>query len=32
MEIWSGNKNMEAYHKMEEELLSKYHGKRKEER
>lgn len=27
MEIWSGNKNMEAYHKREEELLSKYHGK-----
>ncbi len=27
MEIWSGNKNMEAYHQMEEELLSKYHGK-----
>ena len=27
MEIWSGNKNMEAYHKREEELLSQYHCK-----
>jgi len=27
MEIWSGNKNMEAYHQMEEELLAKHHGK-----
>ena len=27
MEIWAGNKNMEAYHRMENELLAKYHGK-----
>ena len=27
MKIWSGNKNMEAYHQMEQELLAKYHGK-----
>ena len=27
MEIWSGNKNMEAYHQMEDELLAKHHGK-----
>ncbi len=27
MEVWKGNPNMEAYHKMEEELLKKYHGK-----
>ena len=27
MEIWEGNKNMEAYHRMENELLAKYHGK-----
>lgn len=27
MELWLGNKNMEAYHQMEKELLAKYHGK-----
>lgn len=27
MKIWAGNKNMEAYHRMENELLAKYHGK-----
>ncbi|MFQ6072324.1 MAG: DUF5678 domain-containing protein [Methanosarcinales archaeon] len=27
MKIWSGNKNMECYHRMEDELLEKHHGK-----
>lgn len=27
MEIWLGNKNMEAYRQMEKDLLAKYHGK-----
>ncbi len=27
MQIWSGNKNMEAFHKMEKELIAKHHGK-----
>ena len=27
MKIWSGDKNMEAYHKMEAGLLARHHGK-----
>lgn len=27
MRIWTGNKNMECYRKMENRLLKKYHGK-----
>lgn len=27
MRIWEGNKNMECYRKMENQLLKKYHGK-----
>ena len=27
MEIWHGDINMESFHKMEEHLLEKYHGK-----
>jgi len=27
MELWFGNKNMEKFHEMEEELLKEHHGK-----
>ena len=27
MRIWTGNKNMESFRKMENRLLKKYHGK-----
>ena len=27
MKIWTGNKNMECFQKMESKLLKKYHGK-----